>query len=120
MDIPKLKNNSMDNYINIYPLPTRKILIQIRNLIHKLVPQATETIKYGIPTFVLNDKNLVHFAAYKNHIGFYPTPGPIIEFKKELNQYKQTKGAIQFPLDKPLPFDLINRIVKFRVKSVLF
>ncbi|MCX8020690.1 MAG: DUF1801 domain-containing protein, partial [Chitinophagaceae bacterium] len=84
--------------------------------IKQVAPQATETISYNIPTFKLN-KNLVHYAAYKQHIGFYPTSSPMTVFKDELTKYKTSKGAIQFPIDKPLPTTLIKKIVKFRVKE---
>ena len=86
--------------------------------IGKAAPNATEAIKYAMPTFVLHG-NLVHFAGYQNHIGFYPAPSGIEVFKKELTAYKTSKGAIQFPLDKPLPLSLITKIVKFRVNESL-
>lgn len=88
----------------------------MQTTIGKAVPNATEAIKYAMPTFVLNG-NLVHFAAYQHHIGFYPAPSGIEAFKKELAAYKTSKGAIQFPLDKPLPLSLVTKIVKFRVKE---
>ncbi|MBA2421832.1 MAG: DUF1801 domain-containing protein, partial [Chitinophagales bacterium] len=89
-----------------------------RVIIRKAAPKAEETINYAMPTFTLNG-NLVHFAAYKNHIGFYPTPSGIDAFKKELSLYKGAKGSVQFPIDKPLPWALITKIVKFRVKENL-
>jgi uncharacterized protein YdhG (YjbR/CyaY superfamily) len=95
----------------------QKILKQIRTTIKKAAPGAEEAIKYGIPTFVLNE-NLVHFAAFKNHIGFYPTPSGINAFKKELSGYKSAKGSVQLPLEEPMPLALIEQIVKFRVKEV--
>ncbi|HET9745190.1 MAG TPA: DUF1801 domain-containing protein [Chitinophagaceae bacterium] len=110
---------NIDEYIAAFPADVQKILQQIRSGIHKAAPQAEETIKYAIPTFTLEGINLVHFAAFKNHIGFYPTPTGIEEFKKELSAFKGAKGSVQFPLDKPMPLALITRIVKFRVKEVL-
>ncbi len=93
------------------------MLQQLRATVQKSAPDATETIKYGIPTFVLHE-NLVHFAAFARHIGFYPSPSGIAEFKNELAGYKSAKGSVQFPLDEPMPLALIAKIVKFRVKEV--
>ena len=107
---------NIDDYIAEFPKSTQKILQEIRATIRKAAPKAEEAIKYAIPTFVLNG-NLVHFAAFKNHIGFYPAPSGIDSFKEELSKYKNSKGAVQFPLDKPLPVALITKIVKFRVKE---
>ena len=109
---------SIDDCISTFPEATRKKLEQIRSLIQKAAPKATETISYGIPTFQL-EGNLVHFSGYKNHIGFYPGAAGIASFKKELSVYKGAKGSVQFPLDQPLPAALITRIVKFRVKQNL-
>jgi len=113
-----MKNTAPDinTYIADFPEDVQAILQQVRATIHKAAPEATEDIKYAIPTFVLNG-NLVHFAAFKSHIGFYPTPTGIEEFEKELSVYKQGKGSVQFPLDQPMPLDLITRIVKYRVKQ---
>ncbi len=108
----------IDSYIADFPAEVQEILQKIRNMIHELAPEAKEAIKYGIPTFVLNG-NLVHFAAYKKHIGFYPTPSGIENFQEELSLYKVSKGAIQFPLNKPIPYDLIREIVTFRIKKSL-
>lgn len=110
--------NEVDNYINGFPEDIQKILRQVRETIRNAAPDATETISYTMPTFVLNG-NLVHFAAYKNHIGFYPVPSGIEAFKEELSVYKGAKGSVQFPLDKPMPLGLIERIVKFRVQENL-
>lgn len=110
--------NEVDNYINGFPEDIQKILRQVRETIRNAAPDATETISYAMPTFVLNG-NLVHFAAYKNHIGFYPVPSGIEAFKEELSVYKGAKGSVQFPLDKPMPLVLIERIVKFRVQENL-
>jgi uncharacterized protein YdhG (YjbR/CyaY superfamily) len=105
-------------YISEFPEEIRVILEQIRTTIQKAAPEAKEAIKYGMPTFILNG-NLVHFAAYKNHIGFYPAPSGIDAFIEELAVYRTGKGTIQFPIDKPIPFDLITKVVKFRVEENL-
>lgn len=110
------KPNSIDEYIATLPYEIQKIMEEVRATIKKAAPEATETIKYAIPTFVFHG-NLVHFAAFKNHIGFYPAPEGMEEFDKELSVYKKGKGSVQFPLDKPIPFDLITRITAFRVKQ---
>ena len=107
---------NIDEYIAGFPRDVQKILKQIRTTIKKVAPDAEEAIKYGIPTFVLNE-NLVHFAAFKNHIGFYPTPSSIEAFKDELFRYESAKGSVQFPIDEPMPLSLIAKIVKFRVKE---
>ena len=109
---------TIDEYIAGFPNDVQEILEKIRITIRKAAPEAEETIKYQIPTFTLKG-NLVHFAAYKKHIGFYPAPRAIEEFKNELSIYDGAKGTIQFPLDKPVPFDLISKIVKFRAKDNL-
>ena len=108
----------IDAYIAAFPEDIQEMLQRIRRTIHKAAPAATEAIKYAIPTFVL-EGNLVHFAAFKNHIGFYPAPMGLEAFKKELSGYKGSKGAVQFPLDKPMPLGLIAKIVKYRVKKNL-
>ena len=105
-----------DDYLIGYPKDVQRLLMQMRSTIKKAAPQATEKISYGIPTFTL-EGNLVHFAAFKNHIGFYPTPSAITAFNKKLSSYKCSKGAVQFPLDEPLPLTLVSRMVKFRVKE---
>lgn len=114
----KTKQVTIDEYIAGFPAATQKLLEQMRAVIKKAAPAAEEAMKYGIPTFVLNG-NLVHFAGYKAHIGFYPAPDGIKTFEKELAAYKSSKGAVQFPLDEPMPLDLITKIVKFRVKQNL-
>jgi uncharacterized protein YdhG (YjbR/CyaY superfamily) len=106
---------TIDEYIAGFPPEVQEILQKVRATIHKAAPGAEETIKYRMPTFTLKG-NLVYFAAFKDHIGFYPTPRGIDEFKDELSRYKQGKGSIQFPLDKPIPYALISRMVKYRVK----
>ncbi len=105
---------TMDDYIAGFPKDIRVILETIRKVIQKAAPAAKEKISYGIPTFDL-DGNLVHFAAFKNHIGFYPAPSGIEAFKAELSQYKGAKGSVQFPLSEPLPLELIGSIVAYRV-----
>ena len=116
MDKMKHGIQSIDDYVQTFPIETQKKLQSIRKLIRKLAPEAEEKISYQIPTFYLNG-NLVHFAAFKSHIGFYPTPSGISSFEKELSKYKQGKGSVQFPLDQPIPMDLIRRIVEFRLEK---
>ena len=107
-------SNPVDSYIARFPEETREKLEKIRQIVRKKASTATETISYGIPTFKL-EKNLVHFAGYREHIGFYPTPSGIEVFKRELADYEVFKGAVRFPLDKPLPYDLIGKIVEYCV-----
>jgi len=109
-------NNEIDQYIAKCPLAAQEHLNSIRDLIRSIAPEANESISYQIPTFKLHG-NLVHFAAYKNHIGFYPIPSGLAQFQKELSIYKQGKGSVQFPMDKPMPLDLIEKIVRFRIKE---
>ena len=108
-------NELVDSYILEFPLDVQKKLIEIRVFLKSLLPDALETMAYGIPTYKINGKNLVHFGGAKKHIGFYPSPKPIEVFKDELSSYKCTKGTIQFPLDKELPLELIQKIVEFRL-----
>ena len=108
----------IDEYIAGFPEDVREILEKLRMTIREAAPDAGEAIKYRMPTFTLNG-NLVHFAAFKKHIGFYPAPRGIEEFKDELSAYKGAKGSVQFPLDRPVPFELISRIIKFRVRNQL-
>ena len=110
--------NTIDEYIATFPDDIQKKLKEVRAVIKAAAPEASEKISYQMPTFFLFG-NLVHFAAFKNHIGFYPAPRGIEEFQKELSVYKGAKGSVQFPLDQPMPLDLISRIVKFRVKDNL-
>ena len=107
---------SIDEYMAEFPPETRKVLEELRALIKASAPGATEKISYAIPTFHLNG-NLVHFAGYEKHIGFYPGTSGIQAFKEDLKPYKSAKGSVQFPLDQPLPTNLIRRIVEFRVKE---
>ncbi len=109
-------SQSIDAYIAACPPDVQPILEKIRAIVHKEAPEAEEAISYQMPTFKLNG-NLVHFAAFKQHIGFYPTPTGTEKFQKQLAPYKHAKGSIQFPLDQPIPYDLITQIVKFRVKE---
>ena len=111
----EIDKNSIDQYIATFPESVQQLLQQIRATIQQAAPDATEAISYAMPTFKLNG-NLVHFAGYKNHIGFYPTPSGIEPFKDELVNYKCSKGAIQFPIDEPLPIKLIRKIVLHRVQ----
>ncbi|MEI7013435.1 iron chaperone [Leptospira licerasiae] len=114
MDKTKNTFQSIDEYIKTFPKEVQSILQELRKVIRETAPEASEKISYQIPTFYLNG-NLVHFAAYKNHIGFYPGASGIAKFKKEIDNYKNAKGSVQFPIDQPLPFDLVRKIVKFRV-----
>jgi uncharacterized protein YdhG (YjbR/CyaY superfamily) len=106
----------IDEYIAAFPLDVQGKLKGLREAIMESAPGAEETISYGMPTFKL-DGILVHFAAYEGHIGFYPTPSAIVAFKERLSTYKQSKGAIRFPIDEPLPLDLVREMVSFRVKE---
>ncbi len=110
--------STIDEYIAEFPQEIQQILQQIRAVIKEVAPQATEKISYQMPTFYLQG-NLVHFAAFKSHIGFYPVPSGIEKFKEELSQYKGGKGSVQFPLDEPIPYDLIRRITLYRVEENL-
>ncbi|MFD6208931.1 iron chaperone [Peribacillus sp. NPDC060253] len=105
---------TIDEYILRFPEEVQEILRTLRKVIKDAAPEAEEKISYQMPTFALHG-NLVHFAAYKNHIGFYPTPRGISAFQHALSEYKSSKGAVQFPLNKPIPYELISEIVTFRV-----
>jgi len=109
---------NIDEYISGFPDEIRLLLEEVRKTIRNAAPEATEAISYQMPTFRLNG-NLVHFAAFKNHIGLYPAPTGIETFSKELSAYKGGKGSVQFPISEPLPLDLITRIVRFRVDENL-
>lgn len=111
---PSSDMKSIDQYIQEFPKEIQALLTEMRSAIHLAAPQAIEKISYQMPTFYLNG-NLVHFAAFKNHIGFYPTPSGITAFADELKGYTHAKGSVQFPIDKPLPLELIKKIVEFRV-----
>jgi uncharacterized protein YdhG (YjbR/CyaY superfamily) len=112
--VPEDTPADINEYIAGFPSDVQKILQRIRKTIRKAAPAAEEAISYAIPAFKLNG-NLVFFAAYKNHISVYPAPRGAAQFKKELAQYEGGKGTVQFPLDQPVPYDLITRIVKYRV-----
>ena len=116
MEESAVKIETIDAYISRYDEDIRAILQEFRRLIKEEAPDATEKISYQMPTFYLNG-NLVHFAVQKNHIGFYPAPSGVAAFKEELTDYKTSKGAIQFPLTKPIPYELVHRIVRFRVEE---
>ena len=118
MKVNQTAPKDIDEYIEGFPKDVQEILEKIRMTIRKAAPDAEEAIKYQMPTFTLNG-NLVHFAAFKNHIGFYPAPRGIEAFKDELSPYEGGKGSVRFPLDEPVPFDLIGRIVEFRVQENL-
>lgn len=119
METPNKPFKNINEYIALFPKDIQIFLKQMRATIKEAAPEAEEAIKYKLPTFVLKGINLVHFAAFKTHIGFYPVPTGIEKFKKELAAYRTSKGAVQFPLDKPLPLALIRKIVKFRVAENL-
>src|ERR1700694_3003494 len=116
MKATKKQFKTIDEYIKTFPEDVQSILEKMRRTIRRAAPEADEAISYQIPTFKLNG-NLVHFAAFKNHIGFYPTSSGTKAFKKELSQYKGAKGSVQFPLDEPIPYDLVKKIVRFRLKE---
>ena len=113
------KYTNIDEYIINFPADVQVLLQKVRQTIHETAPEATEKISYGIPTFYLHG-NLVHFGGFKNHIGFFPASSGVARFKDELEKYATTKGTVQFPLEAPIPFDLITRIVEFRVQENLF
>ena len=115
----KIKPGNVDDYISDFPEDIQSILEKIRTTIRKAAPGALEMISYGILAFKFQGKPLAYFAAFKNHIGFYPTPTGIDEFEKELSVYKQGKGSVQFPIDKPMPLKLIDKIAKYRMNKIL-
>ena len=110
---------TVQDYIRSFPEDIQIILEQIRMTIKKNAPDAVESIAYKMPAYKINNKPLVYFAGYKNHVGFYSTPSGHAQFTRELSKYKHGKGSVQFPIDKPIPLDLIARIVKFRVEEYL-
>jgi uncharacterized protein YdhG (YjbR/CyaY superfamily) len=118
LSVSKKTFKTIDEYIALFPKDVRNILEALRKAIRDVAPQAEEGISYQIPTYKLNG-NLVHFAAFKDHISFFPTSSGIEAFKVKLKSYKTSKGTIRFPLDEPIPFDLIEEIVRFRVKENL-
>jgi uncharacterized protein YdhG (YjbR/CyaY superfamily) len=118
MPSPKKQFKTVDEYIGSFPKSIQDVLEKLRRTIQNAAPEAEEVISYQIPTYKLNG-SLVHFAAFKNHIGFYPTPSAIKVFKKELSRYETAKGSVKFPMDKPIPFDLVRKIVEYRMKENL-
>ena len=115
--VGKAKFTTIDGYIAQFPKEVQAILEKIRQTVADAAPGAVEAISYQIPTFKLNGSNLVHFAAWKDHIGFYATPAGNTAFQKELARYKMAKGSVRFPLDEPIPYDLVAEIARFRVKE---
>lgn len=113
----KTNYQSIDEYIGTFPDDIQSRLESMRQIIKSVIPGAIETISYQIPTFKINNKNIGHFSAYKKHIGLYPGPSAIEHFKEELSQYKWSKGAVQFPLDNPIPSELVKKIVIFRARE---
>lgn len=111
--------NPINEFLKLEPKPRQTVLKKLNATIRSAAKNAEPAIKYGIPTYVLNGKNLVHFCGFKNHIGFFPTPAAIKAFKKELKPYKLSKGTVQLPWDKPLPASLIKKMVKFRLGQIL-
>jgi len=118
MQAMNMKYETIDEYIANFPAEQQAVLQEIRRTIKAAAPEATEKIGYGIPTFFLKG-NLVHFAGFKNHYGFYPGPGAITQFQQEFSAYEQSKGTVRFPLDKPVPFDLIRSVTEVRVRENL-
>jgi len=119
MDPSKNNTSTVNEYIKSFPIEVQIILEKIRRTIREAAPQAEETISYHMPAYKLHGKYLVFFAAFKNHIGFYPVPSGIEAFKNELSSYKQGKGSVQFSFDEPIPYDLVKKIVIFRMKEGL-
>jgi uncharacterized protein YdhG (YjbR/CyaY superfamily) len=115
----KTNFRSVDEYIKTFPKDVQSILEKMRQTVKRAAPGVVEAISYQMPTFKLNGKALVYFAAFKSHIGFYPIPSGVEAFKKELSPYKKGKGSVQFPMDQPMPYDLVRRIVRFRAKQLL-
>jgi len=118
METPEKVFKTIDEYIATFPKNVQSILGELRQAIRESAPKAEEAISYQMPTFKLNG-NLVYFAAWKNHIGFYPTSSAIDAFKEELSDYEVTKGTVKFPINKPIPFDLVKKMVRYRVKENL-
>ena len=117
MDKDKAKYQTVDEYIKAFPKDVQGVLKKMRQTIKEAAPGAIETISYQIPTFKLNGKGLVYFAAFQSHIGFYPIQAGLEGVEKELSQYKQGKGSVQFPLDRPIPYDLVKKITRYRVEE---
>lgn len=117
MDPNKRHPSTVEEYINDFPTEIKTILKNIHAVIKEEAPEVEEKISYGMPTFVLNGKVLVHFAAFKHHIGIYPTPSGITPFEEEVQKYKHSKGTIQLQLNEPIPYEFIRKIIAFRVKE---
>lgn len=115
----RIKASTIDEYIALYPSTVQDIMQELRRIAHDVAPDATEAISYAIPAFKRGGGNLVFFAGYDHHIGVYPVPAGDADFQKTISGYKQGKGSIQFPLDKPFPFDLFRRLVEFRLAESL-
>lgn len=118
MDTRSSEYKTIDEYMKAFPQDVQIVLEKVRKVIKEAAPDAVEAISYGMPTFKLNGKNMVHFAGWRKHIGFYPTPSGTETFQKELSPYKAAKGSVQFPLDEPIPFDLIRKITLFRLREI--
>jgi uncharacterized protein YdhG (YjbR/CyaY superfamily) len=118
MKTPKKEYKAIDDYIATFPKNIQSILEEMRQAIRDSAPEAEEAISYQMPTFKLNS-NLVYFAAFKNHIGFYPTSSPIEAFKEDLSDYEVSKGTVRFPLNKPIPLDIVKKMVRYRAKENL-
>jgi uncharacterized protein YdhG (YjbR/CyaY superfamily) len=118
MELESTKPTTIDDYIANFPADVQEILQKVRETIKTAVPQATEAISYGMPTFKLKG-NLVHFGGFKTHLGFYPVPSGLEQFKKELAPYKGGKGSVQFPYDQPIPYELIRKVAQFRAAENL-
>ncbi len=117
MKVSGMQPTTIDDYIRSFPPDVQVILETMRKTVLEAAPKASETISYRIPAFRMNGKTLVYFAAFKHHIGFYPLPSGMEAFKHELSQYKQGKGSVRFPFDKPIPYDLVKKIVRFRIEE---
>ncbi len=115
---PTKKFETIDEYIDTFPENVQRILGKLRDTVRKVAPEAVESISYQMPTFKLNRKNLAYFSAWKNHIGFYSIPEGNEAFRRELLPYKGEKGSLRFPLEKPIPYDLVTKIVGFRMKEI--
>jgi uncharacterized protein YdhG (YjbR/CyaY superfamily) len=119
MPMGKKAPATVDAYINAYPEDVRRVLKRMRQTIRAAAPAAVESISYQMPAYKLNGKPLVYFAGWKTHVGFYPIPSGIERFEQQLSRYKRAKGSVQFPLDQPIPYDLVTKIVRFRAKEIL-
>ena len=114
----KIKADNISEYIDAFPKEIQKKLKEVRATIRKAAPKAEEKISYGIPAFTHDGKNLIYFAGYAKHVGLYPAPRNVAEFKKALSEFEGGKGTVQFPHDQPLPLALIKKIVKYRIKEI--